>query len=155
MSSGIAGLKHEGCYRVLAGYGLFLLEGRVDILRGESPFQRTRPVEKCGEAATELSYSVMAVSAGYCISGNNRLSNYKKSPASQCKDGKGAYARGAFYMDVYTITDPAAFKNSDVPQTLRDSTANEQGLTPSSGLVAGMSTETVVIATLSILLSIL
>lgn len=106
----------------MSGRGLYLLEGQFDYLN-DNPFRRTQAVEKCAKAASQLTYSVMAVSAGYCISGNNRLSDYKHFSGNECKDGRGAYSNGVFYMDVYSITDPKIF-NDDIPQILSDPTAS-------------------------------
>lgn len=158
--NGSAGLSHEGCYRVVAGYGLYLLEGRFDLT--DNPFQRSQAVEKCAWAANKLTYSVMAVAAGYCISGNNRLSDYKQFPGHACKDGRGAYSSGSFYMDVYTITDPKAF--NDDPQISNDPDAetaqddptsdHDDQLTPSSAVITSISTVTaVIITTLTIVFS--
>ena len=129
----VADIKHEGCYLVQPGYGLFLLDNRANGLK-DNPFQRSQPVDKCAKAASDFSYSMMGVAAGYCISGNNKLSSYTRTSANQCKDGKGAYSNRLFYMDVYSlsITQPA-------DSTVMDSTANEQELTPSSGTVQGSS----------------
>lgn len=151
--TGTEGLKHEGCYRVVAGYGLYLLEHRFDYLK-DNPFQRTQAVEKCARAASTLTYSVMAVAAGYCISGNDRLSDYTQFAGNGCQDGRGAYGSGSFYMDVYTITDPKAF----LPQTPNDpnadiaqddpSTDDEQLTTPSSSLMTRTSSVTAVCITM-------
>ena len=113
---------------MLSGRGLFLLEGRTSELH-DNPFQRTEPVPKCARAASLFSYSIIGVSAGYCISGNNRLSDFTRISSNLCRDGKGAYGSGLFYMDVYTITDTSVF--SDEPQAQSDE-ANQQELTPSS-----------------------
>ena len=100
-------VEHEGCYQVLPNRGLFLLEGKTSSLT-DNPFQRAEPVEKCAEAAIQFSYSIIGVAAGYCVSGNHRISDFTEVPSNQCRDGRGAYQRGTFYMDVYTVTDPVA-----------------------------------------------
>ena len=123
------GLRHEGCYRVLSGNGLFLLEGRTSELK-DNPFRRTEPVPKCARAATQNSFSIIGVSAGYCISGNERLSDFTEVASSLCKDGRGAYGRGLFHMDVYTITDRSVFRDDSQPQS---DEANGQESTPTSG----------------------
>ena len=136
----------------MASYGLFLLDGRFNYLR-DDPFKRTRAVEKCAQAASQLSFSVMAVAAGYCISGNNRVSDYTRFPSSRCKDGRGAYRKGSFYMDVYTITDPGVFFTSDEPTVLSNSTeANDQTTdhsSPTSGTQTLNSVTSLIITTLS------
>lgn len=158
--TGTEGLKHEGCYRVVAGYGLYLLEHRFDYLK-DNPFQRTQAVEKCARAASTLTYSVMAVAAGYCISGNNRLSDYKQFSGTECQDGRGAYGSGSFYMDVYTITDPKAFvpqtasdPNADIAQDDPSTSTDDKQLTPSGSLMTKTSAVTAVcIAMLAVLFS--
>ena len=137
---------------MVAGYGLFLLEGRVDILKGDNPFQRTQAVEKCAQAAAELSFSVMGVAAGYCISGNNRVSEYTKIPSRRCRDGRGSYSDGVFYMDVYSLTSHLADVSQD--QALSDPAVNDQQLTPSSSnMITRTSAMVVVVTTLGSLLS--
>ena len=98
---------------MLAGYGLYLLEDSVDSLT-DNPFQREEPVEKCAQAASFFSYSVIGVAAGYCISGNNRLSDYTVEASDECLNSRGAYSKGRFFMDVYSITEPAYDGRPDV-----------------------------------------
>ena len=141
------GLRHEGCYHVLGVQGLFLFDGRVNTLR-DNPFQRVQAVEKCAKAASTFSYSVIGVAAGYCISGNNKLSAYTRYPSTGCRDGRGAYITEyrAFYMDVYTITDPTAL--NDAPPTQSDSTTvvTSEQLPASAGQIPQTFTLTVCIA---------
>lgn len=120
----------------------------MDVLKGENPFQRTQAVEKCAQAATELSFSVMGVAAGYCISGNNDVSDYKKIPSARCRNGRGSYSNGAFYMDVYSLTHLA-----DVPQTMGDPTVDDPDLNHSSNLITRASVVVVGVATLISLFS--
>ena len=128
----VAGVEHKGCYQVLGDSDIFLLDGRAAVLKGERPFRRTDPVKKCAQAATDFSFSVIGVAAGYCISGNNRLADYTRVASTRCRDGKGAFMSGVFYMDVYTVSNPELFKSNDSPQILSDFNTNEQGQAPSS-----------------------
>ena len=122
-------VRHQGCYRVLPGYGLFLLERRTDLLK-DNPFQRAEAVEKCAQAASQLSYSIIGVAAGYCISGNNRLSDFTKVASNVCRGGRGAYRSGVFHMDVYTVTNTATL--SDGPQLQSDDVESQGQATTSS-----------------------
>ena len=155
-TGGFAGLRHEGCYLVLSGSGLFLLDGRSQVLIGESAFTRTDPVRKCAQAATEFSFTVMAVAEGYCISGNNRLSDYTTQLSDQCRDGKGFYNffANSFSMDVYTITDPATFSSSDMPQR-NASDSNVGQIQPSNhGTPVTLSTATILVTFVAYYLTI-
>lgn len=138
-----SGLIHEGCYLVMAGYGLYLLEGLSEDLT-DNPFQREDAVMKCAITADKLDYSIIGVASGYCISGNNRLYDYTVTPSNNCKNGEGANINGAFYMDVYTIPDSAS------DNVVNDSTNNE--LQNNNANIVTLSITTLLIATLCILL---
>ena len=106
----IIGLRHIDCYYVPKFSGsLGLIEGQVEDV-SDVPSSRRQPVRKCGQAATKLGYSLFAVSVNYCISGSNTVTDYRYVRAGLCKDGVGGYSRGYFFMDVYRITDPEAFR---------------------------------------------
>jgi len=151
----VAGVQHKGCYRVLGDSGIFLLDGRAAVLKGESPFKRTDPVKKCAQAATDYSFSVMGVAAGYCISGNNRLADYTRVQSLLCRDGKGAFKDGAFYMDVYTISNPELFRRNDSLLILSDFATNEQGQAPSSSSLTRPTVLSLLAALAAVLLSLL
>ena len=52
------------------------------------------------------------MSANYCISGSNRLSDYQTTTSNLCQDGVGAYRFGVFFMDVYQIVGSQDFRIS-------------------------------------------
>ncbi len=99
----ITGLQHIDCYYVPSySTELGLLEGLTEDLT-DDPLTRPDAVQRCAKAATELGYSIFAVSIGYCISGSSNVDDYKYVRSSICNNGIGGYSRGYFGMDVYEI----------------------------------------------------
>ena len=121
------GLQHVGCYTVPRfSRSLALLEGLTEDL-SDQPRNRIDPVRKCGQGAQQFRFTLFSVSANYCISGSNRLSDYQTEDSTFCQDGVGAYRFGVFFMDVYQIV-----SNQDF-QVSADEIANSHSpvLTPS------------------------
>ena len=111
-SSHSPGLQHVGCYAVPRfSRSLALLEGLTDDL-SDQPRNRIDPIRKCGQGAQTYSFSLFSVSANYCISGSNRLSDYQTTTSTLCQDGVGAYRFGTFFMDVYQIVSMQDFRIS-------------------------------------------
>ena len=111
-SSHSPGLQHVGCYAVPRfSRSLALLEGLTDDL-SDQPRNRIDPIRKCGQGAQTYRFSLFSVSANYCISGSNRLSDYQTTTSNLCQDGVGAYRFGTFFMDVYQIVDTQDFRVS-------------------------------------------
>ena len=107
-----AGIKYHGCwYFNSRSDQISLLEKTTPELR-DSPLTRERPVSKCGVAAQKLNYDIFGITLGHCLSGTNRLSDYQYIASSLCRDGRGAYRRNSFIMDVYEITDGRSFSDS-------------------------------------------
>jgi len=106
------GLQHVGCYNVPRfSRSLALLEGLTEDL-SDQPRNRIDPVRKCGQGAQQFRFSLFSVSANYCISGSNRLSDYQTTDSTLCQDGVGAYRFGVFFMDVYQIVSNQDFQVS-------------------------------------------
>ncbi len=111
-----AGLKHLGCYYVNRfSRALGLLEKLTKDLM-DDPTTRTNPIRKCASAAQDYSYSLFALSAGYCISGSNNRLDYQYVRSEACRDGRGAFVSGYFIMDVYEIVNTRTFQDSISPE---------------------------------------
>ena len=107
------GIRHIGCYYYMPqlNHSLKLLEELTPDLSDE-PSTRTDPIRKCGQAAQDFSFTFFALSAKYCISGSNKLSDYQQKQSTLCRDGVGGYSSGYFVMDVYQINNAQAFQVS-------------------------------------------
>jgi len=139
------GLQHIGCYYVPRfSRALGLLEGLTPDL-SDNPFTRTDPIRKCGQAARNFSFTLFAVSAKYCISGSNRLSDYQYVETTFCRDGVGGYVSGYFVMDVYQIVNIQSFQDSAAQIDSGSSAAC------SSGFVTLLATLTVLMTVLTLL----
>ena len=141
-----AGIRHLGCYYYMPQFNssLTLLEEMTPDLSDE-PFTRTDPIRKCGQAAQSFSFIFFALSAKYCISGSNKLSDYQRKKSTLCRDGVGSYSSGYFVMDVYQINNAQAFQVS-APQI-----ANHSPASTSSVLTLVLSMHAVFMTTLTIL----
>jgi len=133
---------------------LGLLEGLTPDL-SDNPFTRTDPIRKCGQAARNFSFTLFAVSAKYCISGSNRLSDYQYVETTFCRDGVGGYISGYFVMDVYQIVNTQTFRDSAAQianpnGTIADN--NGSSAACSSGFITLLATLTVLMTVLTVLL---
>lgn len=130
----LSGLQRVGCFFVPRfSRSIGLLEGQTPDL-SDDPLARIDPIRKCGTGAQQFNYRLFAVSAGYCISGSNRQSDYTAGTRASnlCSNGVGNVVNGNFLMDVYEIQDPEAFRNS-VAQITATTSASVVPPTDSAG----------------------
>ena len=66
----------------------------------------------CGTSALSLGYNAFALTLGYCISGSSDPINYQTVSGDICREGKGGYIYGYFFMDVYVVNDVQSFSDS-------------------------------------------
>lgn len=109
----LRGMEHKGCYFVPSySNTIRVIEGETEDLT-DNPFQREDPIRKCGTSALSLGYNAFALTLGYCISGSSDPINYQtQSGINICRDGKGGYIYGYFFMDVYVVNDVQSFSDS-------------------------------------------